>query len=243
MKTLILCSAILAIVLTGCVPGTMLVVGSGRVATETRAVSNFDAVSLSGVGDLTITQGETEGLVVEAEDNLMPYLKTEVRNGTLAIYIDGRPTLINVNPTKSIRYMLTVKDLRSLELSGAGRIVSGSLKSDHLTVRISGAGGITLDHVEAANVTSTLSGAGGLKMVGQVVSQVANLSGVGGYDATELSSQNASVSVSGLGGATVWASNSLDVTISGAGSVKYYGSPRVQKMVSGLGRVTRLGSK
>ena len=67
MKTLILCSAILAIVLTGCVPGTMLVVGSGRVATETRAVSNFDAVSLSGVGDLTITQGETEGLVATVD--------------------------------------------------------------------------------------------------------------------------------------------------------------------------------
>lgn len=241
MKALIIFLFAVAVLLTGC--GGSLIVGSGRVSTESRNVSNFNAVSLSGVGDLMIAQGETEALTVEAEDNLLPYIKTEVRNGTLSIGVDNRggPTL--PTPTRPVRYNLTVKNLQSVDLSGAGRIQSARLKSDNLKIGISGAGSVTFDQVEATSVTSTLSGAGGLKVSGAVTNQSATLSGVGGYDAPELSSKSASVMVSGVGGATVWASESLDVTISGAGSVSYYGNPRVQQSKSGAGSVKSLGTK
>lgn len=239
--TIILCLAALTSLVTGC--NTNVLVGSGRVTTETRAVSDFNAVALSGIGDLTITQGETEALTVEAEDNLVPYLKTEVRDRTLTISIDQRNGLTMLTPTKPVRFNLSVKNLASVDLSGAGRIVAGELKSDQLRIGISGAGSVALDRVQAASVTSTLSGAGGLKLSGQVTNQTVNLSGLGGYEAPDLSSQAARVTISGAGSATVWARDSLDVTISGAGSVNYYGSPRVQQNKSGAGSIKNMGNK
>ncbi len=241
MKILIICMAALSILLTGCAGN--IVVGSGRVATESRAVSNFDGLSLSGIGEVTVTQGDSEALTVEAEENLMPYLKTQVRNGTLAISIDDRYLRTALVPTRPVRFNLSVKNLKSIDLSGAGNIQSASLKSDYLAIRISGAGALTLDHVEASDLTSTLSGVGNLKVAGQVTSQTANLSGVGGYDAGELNSRTARINVNGTGSATVWAQDNLYVAINGMGSVNYYGSPRVQQTMAGMGSIKQLANK
>ena len=75
---------ILALSILACqVGGLMGVRGSGNVAEEDRAVSGFTGVALAGIGELTIEVGERESLRIEAEDNLMPYLEAEVRNGML----------------------------------------------------------------------------------------------------------------------------------------------------------------
>ena len=46
--------------LAGCSFGAT--VGSGKMATETRAVSGIEAVEFAFIGDLTIRQGEEESL-------------------------------------------------------------------------------------------------------------------------------------------------------------------------------------
>ena len=38
--------------------------GSGNLITETRQVSNFDRIDLSGVGEVVVTQGGSESLVI-----------------------------------------------------------------------------------------------------------------------------------------------------------------------------------
>ena len=53
--------------------------GSGQVVTETREVSNFNAVEFTSFGDLTIQQGERESLTIEAEDNVLREIETVVR--------------------------------------------------------------------------------------------------------------------------------------------------------------------
>lgn len=240
MKTIIMILFAAAALLSGCAAN--VVRGSGRVVTESRSVSNFNAVALAGAGELTIVQGGTEALTIEAEDNLMTYIKTEVRGGTLSISADNNASTIFL-PTKPIRYNLSVKNLRSVNLSGAGHIRSAILKSDQFNIEISGVGGVVIDHIEATNVTSTLSGVGGLTVSGQVTNQTVRLSGLGNYEAPDLNSQSARVDISGAGGATIWARESLDVTTSGAGHVNYYGSPRLQQSKSGAGKVNNLGNK
>lgn len=239
--TRILGFTVVALLLGGC--GVNIVLGSGRVTTQTRDVSNFDSVVLSGAGDLTITQGDSEALTLEAEDNLMPYLKTEVKGGTLVLSVDNGNGRTQVTPTKGIRYNLSAKNVKSIELSGAGRVTSANLKGDQMSIGISGAGSIDIAHLEATSLSSKLSGAGNLKLAGQVTGQTITLSGLGSYDAADLGSKSTQVVVSGAGGATVWANETLDVTINGAGGVKYYGSPQVQKKISGVGGITGLGNK
>jgi len=259
-KRLILVLGVLVLLVSACGP---VIRGSGHSVEESREVSGFDRVSLSGLGELIITQGAEESLTIEAEDNLVRYIETEVRSGTLHIDFPDEPRRVNVIPTDPVRFYLTVKQLSGLSMSGAGRIGASSLKVDdvqisisgagdvdlgsltakELDIRVSGAGDIDIDALEADELTLRLSGAGDVDIAGQVKAQQASLSGLGSYGAGDLESQTAKITISGAGGAKVHVTEELDVRISGAGSVKYYGNPTVSKDISGLGKVSALGER
>ncbi len=218
--------------------------GSGKVITETRNVSGFHAVDLAGFGELSITQGDSEALTVEGEDNILPKITTEVKNGTLTIGVDQSAGPLGLNPTRTVRYTLTVKDLDRLDLTGSGNIHSSSLKSTQMTITMSGSGNITLDKLEATDLSVTLSGSGNVDTSGTVTSQTVRLSGSGSYRAGNLKSGKTDVTITGSGSATVWATDSLQASISGSGSVDYYGSPQsIDKSVSGSGSIHSRGSK
>jgi hypothetical protein len=213
--------------------------GSGNVTGEERSVSGFNAVTLAGMGTLLIEFGEEEALTIEAEDNLIDHIETEVRGDTLVIGIENGYTF---KPTKSIRYHLTVTDLTAIKVSGLGDVEIDPLKADNFSVGISGAGNVDIDSLDADSLDVNLSGVGNLRIDGgEVTSQQINISGTGDYDGRDLQSTQARVDVSGLGTATVDASEKLVVNISGAGHVKYTGHPSIDQSVSGVGGLDYIG--
>jgi hypothetical protein len=214
--------------------------GSGNVITEERQVSGFDSVALSGVGEVFITQGDEESLTIETDDNLMRYIETEVRNGTLELGLARNAIPI---PSRSIIYRLSVVDLTGLDSSGAGSFEIDRLDTDRLKVTLSGAGDIRIDSLRAADLEIQASGAGNIQAAGAVERQEIDLSGLGNYNAPDLESRTASVRISGVGNAVVWVVDTLDVEISGAGNVDYFGSPEVTRDISGAGKVTSQGEK
>lgn len=217
--------------------------GSGNVKTETRDVSNFHQVALAGFGDLNITQGDSEGLTIEAEDNLLPFITTNVQDGTLTIGVKPGINALSVVPTKQVKYELQVKNLDAVQLSGAGNITAPTLKSENLTLGTSGAGNLNFPQIATQKLSTTLSGAGGLAVGGQAQTQDVALSGFGNYNAGDLQTASTSVNLTGAGNATVWASETLNAQISGAGNISYYGSPQVTQKVSGVGTIKSLGNK
>lgn len=214
--------------------------GSGNVVTEQRSVRDFDAVSLSGIGQLYITQGDQASLTIEAEDNLMEYLETRVSGRTLHIEIQD---FVSINPRHRITYTIMVRDLGSLEVSGAGDITVSNLETDSLVVEVSGGGKIAVDSLLVQNLRVELSGAGDFDLSGQVDDQEVNLSGAGNYDAGDLLSKTTKIKISGVGNAVLWVTDALVIEMSGLGNLKYYGSPTVQQDTSGLGKVQSLGEK
>jgi hypothetical protein len=217
--------------------------GSGKVVTEERAASGFDRVSLTGAGDVIVTQGEAESLKVETDDNLMPYLKTEVQNGTLTLGFTDEARRGNVRPSKGIKFHLQLKELSGLELLGAGDIEAASLDADRLEILLAGAGNVDVAALKARVLVVHLNGAGNVELAGQVAEQEVVLSGAGDYRAGELESQVVKVRLNGAGDATVWASDTLDARIPGVGQVRYYGDPQVTKSVSLTGRLVSLGGR
>ncbi len=96
--------------------------GSGNIVTETRAISNVNSLAFSGLGEIIIVQGGSESLVIEAEDNIMPHIRTDVRSGVLQIGFERANWQNVIIPTKTIRFTLSVKDLTAIESSGLGSI-------------------------------------------------------------------------------------------------------------------------
>jgi hypothetical protein len=196
----------------GCGSG---VAGSGHVRTETRNVRGFDAVELSRIGSLAIRQSDVDSLQVQADDNILPLVTSDVAGETLRLGIQPGTT---IDPT-TLRYLVTVQRLRGVSVSGVGDVAATGVDSPLVSVDLSGAGHLTLS--------------------GRVASQTVRLSGTGSYDGSNLASLDAHVAVSGTGSALVDASRTLDAEISGAGSVEYLGNPRVTQSVSGTGIVRR----
>jgi Putative auto-transporter adhesin, head GIN domain len=190
--------------------------GSGQLATESRAVSGFSKIDLSGGGELTIQKTGTESLSISAEDNLLPRLTSEVSNDTLILGTKPNTTIL---PQQPITYTVTVKDLTGVAVSGSGNIRVPDLTTTALSISISGSGTITVN--------------------GTVDDQDLEISGSGGYEAAQLTSKTVKADISGSGTANVLATNVLDVEISGSGTVTYSGNPQIEQEISGSGKLIK----
>ena len=62
--------------------------GTGPVKTETRNISNFNAINLELPADVEVTIGEQFLVEMSTQENLMPLLKTSVENRVLKIHAD-----------------------------------------------------------------------------------------------------------------------------------------------------------
>ena len=189
---------------------------SSSVTSESREVSGFDEVELKGSGNLSIEQAESESLTVEAEEDVLPKIRTEVKNNRLII---GPKPSTSINTTEPINYELTIKDLSALEVSGSGDVEGEDISTDELAV--------------------TMGGTGDVEMSGEADSQEVEISGSGDYRAEDLKTKEAKINVGGSGSAIVNASDELEAGVSGSGSVEYVGDPAIRQDVSGAGEVRK----
>ncbi|RPH60268.1 MAG: DUF2807 domain-containing protein, partial [Chloroflexi bacterium] len=217
--------------------------GSGNVISQGREENDFVAIDVRYPAEVTIQQGETEKISIEAEDNLLPQLRTQVRNGTLYIENSEGDWSKRVNPTKTVKINITVQNLEKVDFPSAGSVRIEGVKSESLRVSASGAGEIKMVKLDVRSLDCRLSGAGSVTADGVADKIELRISGVGSFDGEDLAGQSADVNISGAGSATLWVKSELSATISGAGSVDYYGSPSVSKTISGVGSVNKRGDK
>jgi hypothetical protein len=220
--------------------GATIIKGSGDLITETRQVSNFDSIDLSGSGEVIVTQGGSESLTIETDDNVMEHVKAEVVGGTLELGFEEGLNLID--HTRLI-FTVGVDDLKSLEISGSGDIESDMIETTRLDATISGSGDVQITDLTAGEVTAKISGSGEIDLAGDAAAQDITISGSGKYLAGDLCSESVKVKISGSGDATVCATEDLDSNISGSGSVNYYGRPSINTSGSGSGKINGLGEK
>jgi hypothetical protein len=221
---------------TGSTPGTTTT-GSGTTKTESRAVSGFSSIVISGVGQLTIDQTGTESLTITADDNILPDLTSTVTNGQLQLGTKPNTTIQTNNP---IQYHVTVKNLTGLSVAGAADATMAKLTTSTLSVEVSGTGSISIAGLGAQSAQINLLGAGEITLSGQAQSQTATIAGAGAYHGEQLDTDSAVVQVSGAGQAAVHVSQSLNATVSGAGTITYSGNPsQVSSNVTGAGSITQ----
>jgi hypothetical protein len=194
-------AAALAMTLAGCMTVTDVqdsnsdrIHGSGELRTESRAVSDFSAISLSGAGRLVIEQTGEETLTITAEHNILPYLTSEVHHGRLTL---GTRPNTNLSPSREIEYRLTVRDLSEIEVSGGAAVEATGIDTPFFAVAISGAASVYLE--------------------GWAERQDVAISGAASYQARNLESREVTISVSGVAVAVVNASDYLEAHVSGAG--------------------------
>lgn len=194
------------------------VVGSGTVVSEERQVSDFDAVALRGIGELHIEFTGEESLSIEAEDNILPVLDSEVSANELVL---GPRAGIGITTNEPIVYRLTVAELSAISVSGSAAVDAKGIVGERLTV--------------------TSSGSSDIRITGRVDRLSVDKSGSGTFSGRRLESAHARVEVSGSGDVVVNATETLNVVASGSSDVRYLGGPRVSADTSGSGSVEPAG--
>ncbi len=229
------------------------IVGSGVAMTETRNVGEFDQIELRIAADLKITIGEPSPLTIETDDNILPWIETEVRDGKLVISSDKRFKTKN-GPDISV----TVADLKALAVSGSGDLIltglnntafkvalagSGDVRLDgtteELDIKISGSGEVMAKGLDNRSTKVALAGSGGVHLYGQTEELDIKISGSADVFASSLQAEEAEVSITGSGDVRIHVTEKLDVKITGSGDVVYRGSPKVKAKVTGSGNVTK----
>lgn len=114
---------------------------------QTRKPGNFEGVSASGAVNVYLRQGNETSVVVEAKEEALKYLKTEVDNGVLKIYRDkdfNWRDLIGDNNDGKISVYITCPRLRAVTVSGASTVRGESaFTADDFKLQSSGASDIT----------------------------------------------------------------------------------------------------
>ncbi len=197
--------------------------GNGNVEEESRDVSGFSGVHASTGIDVFISQGSGFDVKVEADENLLEVILTELNGNMLVIKTDR----VNIRSAKSKKVYVTMPKLEELKISSAGDCKGMTpFNCDDLRVSISSAGDLKLD-VEANRIDINISSSGDATLTGRTGVLDANLSSAGDLHAFDLIAETVSVDVSSAGDARVHASGEISMNASSAGNIYYKGGAEV----------------
>ena len=189
--------------------------GSGNSVSEIREVRGFKAVDVGGVFQVEITAQKEFRVEVEADDNLLPLIKTEVDGGVLRIETERK-----LSPGSPIRIRVYAPDIDKLEVSGVANV--------------------TLNDVKNAALTLDSSGASKIKVAGETGKFTVDVSGATKIDAENLKAENANIEASGASTVTVNVTGNLRTEASGASKIIYTGTPaNIEKSTHGASRVSQ----
>jgi hypothetical protein len=214
------------------------VAGSGKEATENRAVTGFDAVSTSGSIDVVVHQTGHEGVQLRGDDNLLPLIETTVdSNHTLVIRVKRG---VSFNTHKSIVATVDVNTLKAVSSSGSGDITVETLKTPALAVSIAGSADAHLKQLDTDSLDVSVSGSGDVDGAGRAGKLKISVAGSGTVKMAAVQSDDVSVGVAGSGDADVTANKTLSVSVAGSGDVVYHGNATLLKSsIAGSGSVTK----
>lgn len=213
-------------------------VGSGNVVTRDTEVGDFNEVTFNGSAQVYLVQGDTTGVTMQGEDNVLDTYTITTENDSLFIG-SARMGLFDVIPTKDVVITIYLTDIDTLSLNGAAKIQSDRLQTDDLVIEIDGATDLTLD-MFADSVTTELNGAGSIELLGNVEQMTTDINGAASFNAKDMRSRECTVTINGAGSAQVNCSNKLTATINGTGSIEYLGDPTLEQEVNGVGSIKQV---
>lgn len=211
--------------------------GDGPVITENRAITNFTAVANTVSGQLYYKQDNAYKVEIQAQQNILDVIRTEVVNNELVIkFKDG----VSVGNHEPIVINISSPNITGLRLSGSGSISAiGPITATNIFFKISGSGNMSIPMLQATGVLDAdISGSGNIGVIsGTAVSEVLKISGSGNINVQGVAVNTAQTNTSGSGEIRLSAVQTLNVKITGSGSVYYKGNPAVTTNISGSGSV------
>jgi len=194
--------------------------GNKTVLTQDRPVTSFHAIKVSGGIAVELSQGNELKLQVEADENVISKIRTEVKDGVLNIYHDE-----NIHNAKTMKVHLTFIQLDAIKASG-GCDIESKHKLTFTTLKLDISGGCDIElNCKADNLVSKQSGGCDVELSGEAQKGTFDVSGGCDLKASGLHLKNCTLDASGGSDAAVYVTDEINITATGASDVTYYGKP------------------
>jgi hypothetical protein len=199
---------------------------------EPRPVKDFTGIEVSGAISVYLSQGTEDAVAISAGAvEIVKSIKTEVRNGILHIYFEGKGMNWNGWGNTKMKAYITYKQLNHIESSGACNVkVIGTLNVNNLVVSLSGASDFTGD-LAIEKLDLNVSGATKSTLTGKVNQLMLGVSGASSVRAYDLVSNMATIVASGASSVHIMVNSALSATASGSSSITYKGAAELKKMI------------
>lgn len=216
------------------------IIGSKKYISEKRQVIDFTRLVFELDGNVELQQASVVGIRIEADDNILPLIITEVVDSVLYIKMKSIGLFQSYKPGKPIVVSVNVSNLRDLVFAGEGRLTSrGVLQFDDLSISLAGLVHAELE-LNVQTLTAQIPGTGKYILKGSAKKQKIAVEGTGLFDGRNLIGNTATVVINGTGRVLMNVSEVLNVDITGSGAVSYMGSPKITQVIQGLGKVEAL---
>ena len=202
--------------------------GNGKLVTRNVDVKSFNALKASGVYELKLSQGSTESVKIEADENLQELFQVHNEGSKLVIEMEKLKNT-NLKTKNKMRVYVTFKNLKDLELSTVGNVSSDKqLSFSDLEFRNKSVGNVDLE-LTANKISVENKAVGDVKLSGKAQDAVFTNKGVGSFKAGDFVVQTVNIENKGIGSAEVNAEKELKVSDNMMGKVKNKGNAPMRK--------------
>ena len=230
--------------------------GSGKVEKDdSRNIGDFTKIHVATGIDGFVKIGNENKVVLEADDNILKHIKTEVKDGELKVSLDKY-----AKKATTLKAYITVKKIEGLKAtSGADLVVEGIITGDKLVAKVSS--GADMIFSADVNVFDGNASSGADMEIGKLIAKKANIktssgsdieidngevedlnansSSSGDIEAYGLTVQHCNAKVSSGSDINIHVVQSLNANASSGGEVSYKGDPQVEKRKSSGGSISR----
>jgi len=235
---LILAPVMLALLLTACENSYFSCLrGNGILETDTLDLGEFTGIVTEGDFEVFYIPDTVYFMVLETDQNLIPYIRRWVTGNTFYVDNGTRKCLRSEYP---IRIFVYAPEVKLMRLAGSGMISAESVYTDELDLQLEGSGVIDIRGIDVLRLHVLITGSGEAELWGRTDVAGYAISGSGTISAQNLQSKICVADISGSGTIYCNATKTLEAVISGSGTIYYRGNPQVSTKISGSGSVKTL---
>ena len=216
--------------------------GAGNIIIVTRDLDDFNHIFLNDNINLIITQDKRCGVKIEAGENLIPSIITEVSDRCLIIRNNNTCDWVR-SYNKEIDVYVTVDELISIDYISSGNVLStNTIVADSLNVAVwDGSGIIDLDIETGISVLSLHYGAVDFIVRGTSVVNFIYAASYGPFFCEDLETAFTFMNNRGSNDCYVNCTKHLGVDIEYTGNIYYKGNPEtISANITGTGQLIEL---
>ena len=234
--------------------------GNSIIVKQNRSVEEFSEIKFALSGELVLTQADSFAVIIEASENDIDKIVSEVKNGKLIIKSNK-----NIKSSKKIKIYVYAPNLKQIELAGSGNIYqenpwdfeniilnisgSGNISFENAVIKgdleniIGGSGNINLTEItDVKNITNKIKGSGNINISSKTNCETNKIYilGSGNVSAFDVLADKGIVEIKGSGDVKITAISHLTIDIIGSGDVHFKGNPKVVSSKKGSGDICKV---